>query len=370
MPIKGMTDSVAKPRFPILGRLYKGAPRPEGGSRPGADLTYFRFEPMPGRPVVGETFTKLYGEQPSSLTVFLAYASIEDSFPTWNEQYSASGLLHRCDGEFMTIWRDEQGRYQRGRKPCPYAGLPVDKRPQDACRPVGRLYVILPELLRAGFVGTVVLRTTSVHDIISIHSALLAVVEARGEEDLRGVAFQLYRATESVSVPTAEGKRLSREMSLVKLVPAVEYVRSQLAIAAKETMALPIPDGTELDMATGEVIPVVEGEVVGESDPFPQDGASEPPRPKESTGDAKSAAQRERQQREWVGRFLDAAVKTYSHVPGISREMLLQVLRTTEDRLVARRLAGDRAFSAKELKRQLDEALTKGTYEEVEPLEF
>ena len=65
-PIKGVTDRKAS--FPLIGKLRKGAPKPESGQRPGADLKYFRFES--DEPGVKELFESVYTAEPRDIRVF------------------------------------------------------------------------------------------------------------------------------------------------------------------------------------------------------------------------------------------------------------------------------------------------------------
>lgn len=346
MPIIGMTDaSTAMPRFPRLGVLRKGAPRPEGGRRPGSDLEWFRFDAS--KPAIGEAFARAYGTQPDSLTVFLPYALISDCFPTWREEWVAGGLVHRCDGQTCSVWRNAQGRYSRDPKPCPYLQVTDEAK---GCKPIGRLNLILPDLLRAGFVGYVSLGTTSINDIVSIHASLLAVAEARGNEDLRGIAFQLYRQKEEISTPGKDGQRMRREVSLVKLVPSVEWVRGQLAASAREALAL--PEGVLLDETTGELLDAPDDDDVIDAPaqaPPKAEPKAEPPKPPPAAP-GKTAE-------EWVSEFLTKAVSHYQEAnPGIEEPQVLDALGMTREEFVE---AAGGAVDAKALKAKLDAAFSE-----------
>lgn len=252
-PIRGLTDSV-RPAFPLLGVLRKGAPRKENQNKPGADLEYFRF--VPKRPEVGEAFVRAYGEKPKSLEVYLPYASVDDNFQAWQEEWVAGGLVHRCDGVTTVIWRGQDGRYVTDpdrQKPCP-----------GSCKPVGRLQLILPKLIFAGHVGYVMLITTSIHDIRSIQASLLEASELRSASELglRGIEFLLYRQQEEISTPGSNGKRVRRSKSLVKLTPAVEWARLQLEMARAQAMGqlspgegvVALPGIGQVDADTGEIV--------------------------------------------------------------------------------------------------------------------
>ena len=347
MPIIGMTDAdTSMPRFPLLGVLRKGAARPEGGGRPGKDLEWFRFDPR--RQEIGEAFEQAYGTQPDSLTVFLPYALISDCFPTWREEWVAGGLVHRCDGETCSLWRNAQGRYSREPKPCTYAA-----KEEKGCKPVGRLNLILPDLLRAGFVGYVSLGTSSINDIVSIHSSLLAVAEARGSEDLRGIAFQLYRQKESISTPGKDGQRMRREVSLVKLVPSAEWVRSQIAASARDALALP-----DVDVSTGELLSAPdeeEADDVSDALALQQEQIDTGRVPQ---GDPMAPQQEPKPAEAWVDEFITKAVRHYSQAnPDIAEPQVLKALHMTRADFVAAYTAGK--IKAQALKATLDDAFSE-----------
>jgi hypothetical protein len=241
-PVKGLTDRESlAPRFPRLGKLRKGGAKPQSGF--GKDLDYFRFTSDESEVV--KAFVEAYGEKPNRLEVYLPYAQPDENFDTWMEEWSAGGLVHRCDGETCTIHRKDDGTYSHKPVPCPYVNGKkerTDKNP--GCKIVGRLAVILPDLLRAGFVGYVVLETHSNHDLRNIMATLLAVAEAR-PQGLQGIPFTLRRYKDKISTPASNGKRARREKSLVALVPAPTWVESRMALARAEAFAA-LPSGDTL----------------------------------------------------------------------------------------------------------------------------
>ena len=100
-PIRGLTNQ--QPQFPQIGQLRKGKKDEQG--RP-IDLDYFRFtSEVPG---VAETFNAIYGEEPRLINVFLPHQTTDENWDAWNEEYVASGLVHRCDGEFVVRYRNKQ----------------------------------------------------------------------------------------------------------------------------------------------------------------------------------------------------------------------------------------------------------------------
>lgn len=273
MAIKRLSNNLV-PAFPPLGELRKGAPK--GANSPGKDLTYWRFTST--RPEVQAAFAKIYGEKPARLDVYLPHAAVEANFADWCEEWSASSLVHRCDGETMTRWKDNGG-YSDEPSPCPYfSGEAKRSAKNPGCKPIGRLHVILPDLLKAGYVGYVVLLTTSINDIISVKSSLAATLEARGSNPLglRGIMFTVWRQSVKISTPNADGTRARREKSLIKIVPSAEWFQAQLAQAREQSLAqLPETVAVEPVEAAPDDEDVVDG-TAEEVDEWPED---EPPAP-------------------------------------------------------------------------------------------
>ena len=246
MPIIGLTDNVL-PRFQRIGKLRKG-----GEKTPkvyGPDLDHFRF--TSDRPEIVQAFHQVYGKEPRLLRVFIPQQQMSDAFPTWCELWSASGLQHRCDGQTMTIWR-EGDKYVRGAQKCSGGHEKGDSKNDS----VGRLDVIIPELINAGYVGYVTLETHSLHDILHISGVLKAVEESRG--DLRGVEFTLRRVQEKISTPgfgERKGERSKVEKWLVKIEPAADWVRVQIESARAEALMIEAPSQTTIvESITGEVV--------------------------------------------------------------------------------------------------------------------
>jgi hypothetical protein len=158
-------------------------------------------------------------------------------------------LVHRCDGQVMTIWLGKEGKYHRNPQPC-----------DGGCQEVGRLALIIPELVRAGYVGYVTLQTTGLNDMLSIQASLLAAWAARAGNPLglKGIQWNVRRVKEKISTPGENGKRVRREKWMVKVEPAADWVQLQLEQAHAETMALPAPRAkpaaTIIDSETGEII--------------------------------------------------------------------------------------------------------------------
>jgi len=282
MPIRGLTDRVT-PSFPRLGKLRKGGESVERKRKDGStyntygeDLSYFRFTAEGGRSDIQDMFEQIFGPQPAVIHAFLPRATPEEVFPTWREKWVSGGLLHRCDGEMMTLWRDEKGKMRSDSKPCPYFGkeqTEEESRRDPPCKEVGRLSLIVPELVRAGFVGYVTLETHSKNDLTAIQACLLAAAEARGDNPLglRGIEFVLKRELRTISTPSSDGKRARRDKWMVVIEPAADWVRLQLDMAHRLTMGLPEPakmiassteETPEVEEADFDEIPDIEDETL------------------------------------------------------------------------------------------------------------
>jgi hypothetical protein len=238
----------------------------------GKDQEFFRFTSE--RPEVIAAFEEAYGVEPALISVYLPYADVERNFACWKEKWTAGGLVHRCDGETMTVWLDSAGKYQRTPRPC-----------DGGCDEVGRLTVIIPELVRAGYVGYVVLETHGINDVLFIQASLMAAWETRAGNPLglRGIQWALRRVKEKISTPMPNGKRARRDKWLVKLEPAADWVQLQLQAAHNATMMLPAGDATPTPEPAGGIDPddiedrTIDADgVVVQPEPEPSDLVPEP----------------------------------------------------------------------------------------------
>ena len=161
MPIIGLTD--VQSSFPRIGELRKGAVK--GANQPGKDLTHFRFtSKIPG---VVEKFSAIYGDESNAIDCFLPYATTDENFEAWQEEWVAGGLVHRCDGEQVVMYQKD-GKYimpEYGSLPCPYreGGARQRTKQNPGCKQSGRLKIVLPALGRLAYVVAI---TTSINDII------------------------------------------------------------------------------------------------------------------------------------------------------------------------------------------------------------
>jgi len=280
MPIKAYDD--VAPKFPRLGKLRKGGEKSSTGSY-GPDLDHFRFTSE--NPDIVRAFYDAYGPKPALVQAYLPYASWDECFTYDCEVWGKSGLSHRCDGETMSVWL-EGSKYVRGSKPCA-GGHTKDDPLRDA---IGRLYLIVPELIQAGYSGYVVLETHSKNDLLHIISVLKNTQQLRGENPLglRGILFNVTRAKENISVPgfgKTEGGRTRVDKYLVKITPAPEWVLLSMNMNAAAQLgtgkAEIVPELPETTTAAGYVVDVNTGEIIEDAEfiPAPTTPAGVPAQP-------------------------------------------------------------------------------------------
>jgi hypothetical protein len=243
MPIVGMTrrqDVEEATHRLVYGVLRKGGPKTER-TKPGPELEYWRFTSE--RPDLVAAFVAAYPDKPKVVDAYLPFPDMERNWQTWFEEYDAGGLRHRCDGRTMTRWRKSDGSYQDGEQPCPYFAGRERSAANPGCKQVGRLYLVLPALIKAGFVGLVTMETHSINDLISITTSLMDI-EAKAGGRLNGILLSVIRVKETISTPAwkdedkVAGKRNRTAKNLVKVVPQAEWVMAHLQVEANEQMAL------------------------------------------------------------------------------------------------------------------------------------
>ena len=233
MPIKGLTDRNA-PKFPRIGFIRKGGPKRERNGKEimGLDLDHFRFDSDDAEACAA--FKEAYGDEPRQINVFFPWPDVDQNWQAWREEYTASALQHRCDGETCVLWLDKKtGEYSTDPEPCP-----------GGCKEIGYLNVIIPELGRMAYVTVL---THSINDIMEIQNNLEAYQLLGGQ--LRGVPFVLRRIERKISTPSGknDGKRARRAKWLMHLETKPGWTRLKLAgmemdaIPANVRAALPAP---------------------------------------------------------------------------------------------------------------------------------
>lgn len=228
MPIQGLTNQGRG--FPMIAKLRKGGKSSKGYP---VNLDYFRFTPEAGdeqeKAQMLQAFRAVFGDKPRKLRVYMAHETIDETFPSWCEVWVSGGLIHRCDGVTMTHWR-EGDKIVHGEMPCRTQDHKNPQNPREDA--VGRLMLVIPQLIEAGYVGYVMMQTTSMNDIANIDGVLRDTVSRMGTNDLRKVPFILSREQDEISVPSPDGKRVRRKMWMVKLYPEPSWVQDMLLRAA------------------------------------------------------------------------------------------------------------------------------------------
>lgn len=252
MPIKHL-QAQRTAAFPCIGKLRKGGAKQtnnNGKEVMGKDLDYFRF--ATDDTDAAAAFAAYYGAEPKAVKVFLPYATADENFQAWMEEYRAGGLVRRCDGETCVFSRDAKGNA---------ITTPTACTRQCTCKQVGRLSVIIPELARMAYV---MVETHSVYDIIQLTENLTAAQAMRG--DLRGIPFILSRREREISTPAGDGKRARRTKSLLFIEPDPAWVVRQLE--SMRLAAMPVLPGDTPMLTAGQRLLVDRstGEILGRTD--------------------------------------------------------------------------------------------------------
>lgn len=252
MPIEDFFEGI-KPSdgFPRIGKLHKGARRTEEDikkKRPGKDLPYFRIEFEPQFEHLRPAWEEMYTTRPTFFDpVYVFGQTIEEAFDFWFEEWTASTLLHRCNGREQVLWFDQNPkvqRHSRARIPCRY-DAPKGQRPPGCgdCRLVGRLNLMLPKFIDAtGVLGYIMAETHATNDITEIYTTLNTVAYSG---PLFGVQFRFGRAPKTISVPKTDrntGERSGRmkvEKSLFHLYVNEDYTRNYFLPGLRAAAAMP-----------------------------------------------------------------------------------------------------------------------------------
>lgn len=282
--IQGLTNR--PPQFPCIGTLRKGAVQQDKKNAQGKDikvvgrdLTYFRFDTDDAR--AADMFKTAYGDEPRAITVYLPYSMTDQNFQAWRESWTASKLNHRCDGEVCYEYNG-RGELVPTRTPCPDKNKPADDR--NRCKQVGRLQVIVPVLERFAYVTVL---TSSIYDIVALSEQLSAIEALRGS--LQGIPMVLSRNEREISMPKSDGSRARVKKWMLAIEVAPEWASLQLQSMQRQALQLPaptvkaLPNGTVVDMVSGEIIEDDDPE--WSADPEPAPSAAEPPRQPRAASD-------------------------------------------------------------------------------------
>lgn len=219
MPIKNFRPAGERStsELPEIGRLRKGEPM--GQSRFPKEIDYFRFTSEEDALV--HKFYQVYGAQPKEIDCLAAYDNPEDTFSTWNEEYSQTGLLRMCDGWNIAKNFNHQTKYIESYLPLEQAQRPQCEQlatGKCGCKPRGRLSLILPRL---GRLGAVILTTGSKYDIGNLISSLNYLNELVYDKGgtLRNIPLRLMRVPKTVKTPHIgqSGHRTKQTFNFLKL---------------------------------------------------------------------------------------------------------------------------------------------------------
>jgi len=245
MPIIGLTQdtkAIAE-GLPIIGKLRKGSPK--SSNKPGKDLDHFRFTPNAEYIEMGaqDAFHDIYGKTPAMFqNVWIVSDDIDEAFSTWLEWWTANETLQlRTNG--VTVVREYKADLGVNSKPIGYVDserpvLPVEL---ENCKEVGRLNIMLPELIEAlGVIGVVTVETHSKNDILNLHRYLTMVKRMYGK--LIGIPYMFGRVDKEISTPgwtKRDGTHTGRQLvtkSLFTLHVMPEYVKTVMLPAIKANM--------------------------------------------------------------------------------------------------------------------------------------
>lgn len=233
MAIKGLTDQ-GKKSFPRLGVIRKGAPKEKyldakgkEKSKIGRDLTFFRFDSPDEK--ANKAFTESYGKEPRMIHAVLPYRTPEENFQTCKEAHLAGGILHRCDGEMTSLIRKKDGKVSTVPEKCP-----------GGCKEVGRLMIIIPEMLKSIHrLAYVTVLTSSKNDLVELTANLEAIYSLRGS--LQTIPLVLRRVEREISCPDEKSPsgRAKRKKFMLSIEPAENFVKAFLDAAEREVLAAP-----------------------------------------------------------------------------------------------------------------------------------
>lgn len=265
MPIKGMTNRGEG--FASIGDIRKGAAKTE--NKPGQDLDHFRVDFYEGEEEAAAKWASFSKDEPRELSIVLPFNEIDRCWDAFLEAYQAGAMLARSDGEKFLYLREhktgeiivqdgievatgKERKYKDGEVVHSYK---KDKKTVEVvCKPVGRLKVILPELVRLAYMTV---HTTSIHDIINISSQLAALKKINAGT-LVGIPMLLKRRPKMISTPRNGGKRVRSKKWLLSIEADPLWVKAKL----QEMKLLALPGNGIALLPEPEI---VEGEIVEES---------------------------------------------------------------------------------------------------------
>lgn len=290
MPIKQLqSDTPGLPRAGVIRLGYKvetGKKDKNGNPafRP-VEADHFVLTDAPG---VAEAVGT---DKPTELKVFFPFDDINLVFPAYMQQWQASALVCRGDGEHITYaidpttgkqkirdglalmdFAEGQKSYKTGQAmPCPGPERGLYSKCQF-CKPNAMLIVLLRDVPRLAYWQ---ISTTSIHNIVDLTKQLNTVKETIGQiigtPRLTGVPFILKRVKRCVSTPKKDGGRQRLEKWFLQLEIEAEWVMRMLT--AQRRLADPM---ARFALTSGQPQEdIIEPEPIAAKAPF---GFSDPPR--------------------------------------------------------------------------------------------
>jgi hypothetical protein len=226
MPINGLTN-VPK-AFLKIGQIRKGMKDPQTGAP--IDLDYFRVTFYPNEKECEQLFREVYGEQPRSINIRLAFPNTLEVWDANYECYNKGGMIAKAsstqdpttlqDVIKWVFYRDHKTGevLVRNGMSVGEAGVNFMQKPIDLTQPiysyknrkgetvnvllepVGRLNVVVPELasIRVGYME---FRPGSPKDIAAISRELAAIdhMARQAGKDLTGIPMKLTRREEEIT---------------------------------------------------------------------------------------------------------------------------------------------------------------------------
>lgn len=208
MPIVNLTDKVDLSQgLPLLARLYKGGEQQDKVSAKGKkykvfgeDLDHFRVVFEPQFEYLQPLWEGMYGPKPAYFeSVLLCAPTVNTAFATWKEEWTATTMLHRCDGEKQETHYDKLiGKYSHSYKACA-----AEAEHPCSCVNIGRLNIMIMDFLDASnILGTFLVTTHSINDILTVYRRLAATESLFGT--LSNVPFVFGRADKEIRAPKTD----------------------------------------------------------------------------------------------------------------------------------------------------------------------
>ena len=258
-------------QFPEIGQIRKGGVKSE--KAPGVDLKEkFRVLFFPGNEASAEKFIKAHPEEglfPTRIQAMLPFQRLDDCWVVFNEAYSAGRMLARADGEkYITLRDGRTGEYivSNGE---PYKPFTVGDmvsytnsrgdRQNIKIKPVGKLYLFLPDLDRAVYMT---LKTTSYYDALNIQSQLNAIesiAAGLNRGSVQGIHIWIYRRPQSITWNKPDGTAVRVEKWLINIEIDTDWMRR----AAERMSRFALGEGAD--------IPELPASIAGTVDPDEED---------------------------------------------------------------------------------------------------